>query len=173
MPRDRAKLIDLLFHSTRWEIHDDNGKRVRVFTGGASLPTQGHAPGVMTDEQYKQIQAAVRKHSRSTHIVKYLGYAMLTVGVLMMVRDLWPWIARSAVAFPVRYVFQNLVFIVMGYYFIHWLGSDKVAIRKTLLEANRCASCGYALKGVPASKQGLTTCPECNACWRLPKEEDA
>lgn len=40
-------------------------------------------------------------------------------------------------------------------------------VRAALLETHTCASCGYDLASLPATPDGLTTCPECDAAWRL------
>lgn len=57
-----------------------------------------------------------------------------------------------------------VVFTVAG-----WLALRRNArqIRTILLTHNHCASCGYALAAIPAAADGLTTCPECGAAWRL------
>lgn len=57
-----------------------------------------------------------------------------------------------------------LVFIVAG-----WLALRRNAreVRTILLAHSHCASCGYRLAEIPASIDGLTTCPECGAAWRL------
>jgi hypothetical protein len=40
--------------------------------------------------------------------------------------------------------------------------------RAACLEHELCASCGYSLRGVPVSDNGLRVCPECAAAWALP-----
>lgn len=40
-------------------------------------------------------------------------------------------------------------------------------IRETLLASRHCASCGYALCGIPADSAGIVSCPECSAAWQL------
>lgn len=36
-----------------------------------------------------------------------------------------------------------------------------------------CAGCGYDLAFTPPVDDGLVTCPECGARWRLPRDESA
>ncbi len=40
-------------------------------------------------------------------------------------------------------------------------------LRSGMLRAGRCASCGYALKGIGAMEDGCTVCPECGGAWKL------
>ena len=42
-----------------------------------------------------------------------------------------------------------------------------IRLRSGMLGAGRCASCGYALKGVRAMQDGCTVCPECGGAWKL------
>jgi hypothetical protein len=36
-----------------------------------------------------------------------------------------------------------------------------------------CSACHYDLRGIPSGEDGLTTCPECSAAWRMPTSTDA
>jgi hypothetical protein len=49
-----------------------------------------------------------------------------------------------------------------------WIARRRVVpqVRRALLEAGRCASCGYNLAGFAGDE--LVRCPECDAAWRLP-----
>jgi hypothetical protein len=41
-----------------------------------------------------------------------------------------------------------------------------------MIALNRvCICCGYDLAGLPPDPDGLTTCPECAAAWRLPSPD--
>ncbi len=39
-------------------------------------------------------------------------------------------------------------------------------VRGAMLRQGHCPHCGYGLRGVPASAEGLVVCPECSAAWR-------
>jgi hypothetical protein len=45
---------------------------------------------------------------------------------------------------------------------------DRSAIARELVAERRCASCAYDLSQTGSSEDGLTTCPECGAAWRIP-----
>lgn len=39
-------------------------------------------------------------------------------------------------------------------------------VRESLLNASRCASCGYSLVALVAEPDGCVVCPECSAAWK-------
>ncbi|MBY0260722.1 MAG: hypothetical protein K2Q20_00160, partial [Phycisphaerales bacterium] len=50
-----------------------------------------------------------------------------------------------------------------------WLMDKQHAprVRAALLAERICASCAYDLSRTPSEPDGLTTCPECGAAWRM------
>ena len=39
--------------------------------------------------------------------------------------------------------------------------------RRVMLGHRRCPHCGYGLRGLPATEEGTTVCPECACAWRF------
>lgn len=48
------------------------------------------------------------------------------------------------------------------------LGSKPERVVSALRNQYRCATCAYALRGIPPDPDGCTTCPECGSAWRFP-----
>ena len=46
-------------------------------------------------------------------------------------------------------------------------GVRKQSLRHSRLSRELCPACGYGIRGVPAKADGLTTCPECAAAWKV------
>ena len=53
--------------------------------------------------------------------------------------------------------------------FVMWfiIRSARQKIARVVAAHGFCASCGYALSGIPVAHDGCTVCPECGSAWRL------
>ena len=68
-------------------------------------------------------------------------------------------------------VFAPLSLLVAPAWLVCWLlwwfcaGRQRAAL--DMAASGCCASCQYALCGLPIGADGCTTCPECGAAWRV------
>jgi len=53
--------------------------------------------------------------------------------------------------------------------FVMWfiIRSARQKIARVIAKHGFCASCGYALRGIPIAADRCTVCPECGSAWRI------
>ncbi len=109
-------------------------------------------------------------HARDAKIVRYSGPAAFTLIVF-----------GGIAAFSARLA-GNWAIPLLWFIAISALTAVRLAARRRLnasaLQIARrrtwqCIECWYDLQGIPVGKDGLTTCPECGAAWRLPPSAEA
>lgn len=79
---------------------------------------------------------------------------------LMLGLSMWlTWVVLFVMEIPVVAVLGPLVRRPLFYPLSH-------IFRHQVVAAGSCASCGYAMTGLPTSPDGFLVCPECRAAWR-------
>lgn len=133
------------------EIVDDRGRRVPVYRW-AGTPVRG-GDGFSRDLADRMKLA-------------HRGYTLaLTIGTVLAVSTIS---AVWGVGFWWRCVVSVCGVLVGTAVFYAWLPREVARrVRRAMVQAHRCASCGYLLDGTPRSADGCVVCPECAAAWRV------
>lgn len=133
------------------EVVDDRGRRVPVYRW-TGMPAREE--GEFSRELAERMKVAHRGYT----------LALIVGGVLVAstISSVW------GVGFWWRCVVWTAVGSAEVAAFYAWLPREVARrARRALVQAHRCASCGYLLNGVPRSSDGCVACPECGSAWRV------
>ncbi|MEM0982621.1 MAG: hypothetical protein AAGI17_01580 [Planctomycetota bacterium] len=147
-------------------VTDDSGARVRC-------PAEVSWPAHLPKPLRKRLIAA--RPSPATYlrgfVITALATLVLQFGIVFLLNAL-PGVG-GVPFFPLHTFIGAIVLgmLVMG---IVWIVRAAQG-QKSMIEAARlgtCGVCAYSLADLPIDADGLVTCPECTARWRLPAKDD-
>ena len=74
-------------------------------------------------------------------------------------------ISLAAMAAPVLVLFLVPAWLLT--WLLWWFFTGRQEAAERMAARGCCPSCEYALEGLYAERDGLTTCPECGAAWKV------
>lgn len=137
-------------------IEDDRGRVVPVHG-----PVSGFLPAGQVDPPWLSRRMKVIALLRLGRAISLLGTLLLVsyLGLVIIapgegLRRMIPWAIVGAM-------------IATAVFLLPISRAAACRLRRTLLAAGRCASCGYPLERIEDATDGCRVCPECGAAWRL------
>lgn len=159
-------------------IQDDRNRPARLFRLGVGQQWALHvlfpAKGRAADRQPSDRRARViiaKTNSRQWNAMTWRHAGIIGTGLfaIVLLAPGWMWLA-SVRSLPVYAGIPGLwlVSLLVGLCLKAMIDRLHAPhVRAALLAERLCPSCAYDLVNTPRDPDGLTTCPECGAAWRV------